>query len=62
MSVRTQADECLDRAKSGINDSITDLSQIVINRVWGSDEYKPEYKKKIDDSLITLLKIRDDLG
>jgi hypothetical protein len=61
MSVRTTADECLDRVKASVNDSITDLSEVVINRVWGSDEFKVDYQKTLKESLFILLKIRDDL-
>jgi hypothetical protein len=61
MSVRTTADEILDRVKHNVNEAANDLSKIVVGKEWGSNDFNPEYQKTLKESLFTLLKIRDDL-
>ena len=62
MSTTTTADEKLQNAKEEINSAIKNLSEIVINQVWGYDEYREEYFDKMQSALTELLKIRKSLG
>jgi hypothetical protein len=58
----TTADENLDKAARHIHDAITHLVEIVVNHCHGHNDYKPEYKNKIKDSLRQLMDIRDELN
>lgn len=62
MSVTTTADEMLNSAKSHVKEAASALSQIVIDEVWGHDEFSEEYKEKIRESLNDLVKIKIKLG
>lgn len=59
MSVRTTADEKGDEAREHIQEAIEDLSEIVIGRCHGADEYSVEYRNKLRGALIGLLDLRD---
>lgn len=59
MGVRTTADESLDRADTHIKDAIRELAEIVVNQVWGHEEYNHEYREKIKKSLTQLIEVRD---
>lgn len=61
MSVRTEADEHRDAAVEHINEAAQHLSKIVIERVWGWDEYKKEYLVKLEKALHDLLNMRNGL-
>ena len=57
MGVITTADEKLESAKEHINAAIEDLSEIVVNRCWGHDEYVEEAKdaqKKVFADLLSM--------
>ena len=62
MSVRTTADEQLDLAKEDIQTALAHLSQIIVDRCWGWDEFTKEYREAIAQSLTDLIAIRDRLG
>jgi predicted nucleic acid-binding Zn-ribbon protein len=47
MGVRTEADERLDSARERIQGAIEDLSEIVIRRCWGHDEFTSTAQKNI---------------
>jgi len=62
MGVVTSADEHLYEAKENISKAVSELSEIVINKCWGHDDFSEEYKAKIKNTFLTLLELRDDLG
>lgn len=59
MSVNTEAENALDSAKENLNDAITNLSRIVCDRVYGSNDYKDEYLSKIKKAFFDLISVRD---
>lgn len=61
MSVQTEADDRLDDARRQVKSAVSNLSKIVVDECWGSDEYTKEFKARINDSFHTLIKVRDDL-
>ena len=61
MNVRTQADECMDKAVDNIEQTINELSNIITGKVWGYNEYNDTYKRKIRDSFMDLVAMRDKL-
>lgn len=46
MSVRTDADEALDSARDHIKRAIDDLYGVVMEKTWGHDDFKEEWKIK----------------
>ena len=61
MSVRTAADEALDQACSSVQDAVKSLSEIVVDRCGGHDQWNEEYTKKIQQALNNLLSVRISL-
>lgn len=61
MSVRTSAQENRDDAKKDINDAIKQLSEIVIDEIYGWDEFTSEYLETLKDILFKLLEIKKEL-
>lgn len=61
MSVRTSADEHLDKAKDAINEALKHLTEIVLNEVPGYDHYREEYADAIEDAHTQLRKIKKAL-
>jgi len=59
MGTRTEAGDCIDSAKSNINAAISQLSDVVINRVNGAEEYKKEYLSQLNKALFDLIQIRE---
>lgn len=57
MGVYTKADECENAAVNSIADAITQLSKIVIDGCWGSDDYGTSYFLIIQESFKQLLDI-----
>jgi hypothetical protein len=57
MSVITTADEKRDAAKDNIKAAIKNLSEIIVDEVWGSDDFNQEYKTKLFLAMSTLLEI-----
>jgi hypothetical protein len=58
MSVRTTADEKRDAAKDHVDAAIKNLSEIVIDQVYGSNEFSQEYNKRLFLAMSTLIEIR----
>jgi hypothetical protein len=61
MSVKTSADESLDKVSEHISNAIKELTEIVVNRCHGYNEYSPAYKGYINQSYKELIDIRDRL-
>lgn len=59
MSVRTTADEKRDAAKDNIEKAIKNLSEIIIDKVWGHDDFTQEYKKELFLAMSKLIEIQD---
>ena len=59
MSVRTAADEKIDEAKDHIQKAIECLSEVVINRCYGTSEYSEDYLNKLRKRFIGLLDLRE---
>jgi hypothetical protein len=62
MGVRTEADEQLDKADENIKAAIERLSKIVVDKCWGYDEYNKTYQHTIQESLRSLLEVRENLN
>ena len=59
--VMTTADERRDDALSHIYKAIEGLSDIIVRRVWGSDDFSKDYHSKLRSALNDLLDIRERL-
>lgn len=62
MSVRTEADERLDRARENIQAVIEDLSGIVTGEAWGSDDFKDTFRTKVKSAFDDALAVKKSLG
>ena len=62
MGVKTTADECRDTALHSINNAIKNLSIIVVDQVFGWDEFSNEYLRLLQLTLNDLLRICTDLA
>ena len=58
MSIVTTADEQLAQVHYSLTDAITALSDIVVNRVWGWDDFNDDFKKTLIDEYTALLAVR----
>lgn len=58
MSVTTTADENLNRFEDILGESISLMSEIVVNRCWGWDEFTKETQDKHLKILNQLIEIR----
>ena len=61
MSVVTEADQKLDSAERNIQAAISDMSAVVIERVWGWDAYRGEYQQRHREVLNALIDARQKL-
>ena len=61
MSVYTQADSCLEETSRSLHVAITELSNVVIARVSGSDQYTHDHRVKLREVLSRLIEARDQL-
>lgn len=61
MSVYSSAEEAIESAKDHIDDAIKELSKVVVEQTFGTDEFKDSYKSKVKDTFLKLISIRDDL-
>jgi hypothetical protein len=61
MSVQTRADQNRDDAIDHIQEAIKNLSDIVIGKCWGHDEFSDEYRQKIRKTLYALIELEEDL-
>lgn len=59
MSVVTSADEAIDRAKYNIEQAVNNLSEVVIGKTWGHDDYTDARRKELRKILFELLEIHE---
>jgi hypothetical protein len=62
MSVRTDADENLDRVGKEMLNIISALSSIISGDTWGSDQYSDEYIDTLVDIFTQMVKMKRELG
>jgi hypothetical protein len=63
MSVRTTADENLDRIRELLKELTKDLAVwFVDDHVWGRDEYSDEFEEKVEEALTHLRSAKKLLG
>ena len=62
MSTETEADRMLDKAKDNVQSAIENLSTIIVDKVWGHDDFNKEYKMRIMKSFYDLVDIRERLN
>ena len=60
MSVRTTADEKVDEARSHVGDAVKCLSEIVIDKCWGHDDFNEEFRKKVKSVFLQLLELQEE--
>ena len=61
MSVMSETDSAISRAKTSIIEAVGELVEVVTGVHYGYDEYNKPYQTTIKDSLLELLDIRDKL-
>jgi hypothetical protein len=61
MSVRTEADERLDAARSKIRAARKDLLAVLDEETWGHDDFNDEFRLTINDSAQELYVILNKL-
>ena len=59
--MRTISDEKLQSARDHVRAALKDLSEVVIDRCSGHDEYTSEYQKRLRTFFLDLLNMRDSL-
>ncbi len=62
MSVYTDADEQLDRAKKSLTEATIHLSKVVHPETWGSRDFNSEAKQKFNRILFELKKLEIELN
>ena len=62
MSVITEADKALDRTKHSVEDAVKNLSKIIVDQVWGHDDFSKEYKEELQRVFASLILVREKLG
>lgn len=61
MSVNTEAEEQLDKARASVDQAIDSLAAIVVHECVGSESYSASFRRDMRDSLNRLMDIRDTL-
>jgi len=61
MSVRTEADELVDKANAGLDQAAQALRLLAIGDVWGWEDYSMSYQSKVRDTFYELNKLRERL-
>jgi hypothetical protein len=61
MAVRTTADDAVTKVSDGLNLAIEGLREIIIDRVYGHDNFNGSFRSDLTTTLITLLEVRDNL-
>jgi len=60
--MHTEADEKLDSAAEHLKAAYKDISEVVVDKCWGTDEYTSEYLETTEEVMITLLSLQRKLG
>lgn len=58
MSVDTTADEKRDEVKKHVEQSLSLLKEIIVDEVWGYDDFSSDYKELLDECMAYLLKVK----
>jgi hypothetical protein len=61
MSVNTAADDKRDEAREHVSSAVQLLSEIVVEKCWGYDDFTTEYQKTLRKSLNNLIEVREEL-
>jgi hypothetical protein len=61
MSVHTEADERLDKARERIAAAVKNFGAIIVDQCWCHDEYRAEVRAKTDEAFMTLMRLRGEL-
>ena len=61
MSFQTDADRLLDLVKEKVHEAVVALGKIVVEQDNGYQEYGPAFQRKLKNSLLELMEIRDRL-
>ncbi len=61
MSVITEANEKIEAAQDDIQSAIENLSAIVVDKVWGSDEFNAGYRAKIFNAFQIMVNLGEEL-
>ena len=61
MSVVTTADEKLSSVKEHLRLALEDLSEIVIQKCWGYDEFNRQYQRILHECFTELVNVRSRL-
>lgn len=59
--MRTTADDKVDSAVEHINSAVESISDVVVSKCYGYDEYSREYRKNLAIALQELLELRETL-
>jgi hypothetical protein len=66
MSVTTTADLTVDQMRKDIDTAFKSthraFTEILVDRVWGADEFTDEFKQKLENAHRTLMELRRDMG
>lgn len=67
MSVTTTADELVDKMRKDVDQALKSTNAVfnavvIGDGTWGGDEYKEEFKEKINGAQQKLLALKKDLG
>lgn len=58
----TDADAKVENARQHIIAAIEDLSEVVVDRIWGSEQFRVDYRQKLLKCMNDLIQMREDLG
>ena len=61
MSVTTTADERITSSKGHVQLALENLNDVVIQKVWGADEFSAEYRAQLRNWHQRLLELRDEM-
>jgi len=61
MSVNTTADDRVEKAKEHIEEAVKELSEIIVDKCYGSDEFSVEYTSTLICTFNKLVRMRRDL-
>ena len=59
--MNTTADDRIESAKEHVKSAIADLTDVFVNEVRGSDEFRQEYRDKYRKAWLDLIEMRENL-